>query len=49
MRKHLNFQIFHYKHFTVLPGVVVLFCMLLPRNALHSWMVITVLMTQVGV
>lgn len=43
-----DFQIFNYNHLTVLLGAAALFSMLLPQNALHSWMVITVLMTQVG-
>lgn len=48
IRKHTDFQIFNYNHLTVLLGAAALFSMLLPQNALHSWMVITVLMTQVG-
>lgn len=49
IRKHLNFQIFHYKHCTALLGVVALFSTLLPTNVLRNWIVITVSMTQVRV
>lgn len=49
IRKHPDFQIFNYNHLTVLLSVAALFSVLLPQNALHGWIVITVLRTQVGV
>lgn len=49
IRKYPDFQIFNYNHLTVLLGAAALFSMLLPPNALHSWTVISVLITQVGV
>jgi len=49
IRKHPYFQILNYNHLTMPPGAAALFSMLLPQNALHSGMVIMVLITQVGV